>query len=100
VDAGESQSKRGFSTGGGAANELKVLVEEEETGGCARLDRKGSQGAVFVVELQHPAEVDVGDDVDVMKEKRRLAERAEGVRHLIALWMSWCFGRIHRANAA
>ena len=52
-----------------AAAELEVLVEEEGAGGFAGLDGKGGEGAIFLVELQHAAEIDVADDVDVVEEE-------------------------------
>src|SRR5207253_11455977 len=43
----------------------------------AGLDGESGEGAVFGVELQHAAEIDVADDVDVVEE--------EGLVHLIGV---------------
>ena len=76
----------GFLGGRGAARELESIVEEEEAGGGAGLDGEGGQGAVFVVELQHAAEIDGADDVDVV-EKEGLGGICGGVRLLIIGWL-------------
>jgi len=46
-----------------------VLVEEEGAGGFAGLDGKGGEGVIFGVELEHTAEIDGADDVDVVEEE-------------------------------
>src|SRR5437588_525180 len=53
---------------GAAAAEL-VVVEEEVAGGFAGLHGQGGHGVIFRVELEHAAEVDVADDVDVVEKK-------------------------------
>src|SRR5204862_4713502 len=98
VDAGESEGlKRGwsrflrpeglsYSMGNkfrfaiGAdhpAAELEVVVEEEGARSFAGLDGKRGEGVAFVVKLQHAAEIDVADDVDVVEDK--------GLVHLIGV---------------
>jgi len=98
VDAGESEGlKRGwsrflrpeglsYSMGNkfrfaiGAdhpAAELEMVVEEEGARSFAGLDGEGGEGAVLGVELQHAAEIDGADDVDVVEEK--------GLVHLIGV---------------
>ncbi len=57
---------------------MELVVEEEEAGGCAGLDGEGGEGAVFVVELEHAAEVDGADDVDVVKDERLSKRVASG----------------------
>ena len=59
------------------AAELEMVVEEEGAGSFAGLDGERGEGAVLGVELQHAAEIDVADDVDVVKEK--------GLVHLIGV---------------
>jgi hypothetical protein len=59
-----------------------VFVEEEEAGGFTGLDGERGEGAVFVVELEHAAEIDVADDVDVVEEEglcRRVANGPDRV---------------------
>src|SRR5437660_5424697 len=51
------------------AAELGMVVEEEGAGSFAGLDGESGEGAVFGVELQHAAEIDVADDVDVVEEE-------------------------------
>ncbi len=51
------------------ANELELVIKEEEAGGFAGLHGEGRESAVFVVEFVHAAKVDVADDVHVVKEK-------------------------------
>ena len=53
-----------------AASELELVVEEEKARRFAGLDSERSEGAAFGVELQHAAEVDGADDVDVVKDER------------------------------
>jgi hypothetical protein len=53
-----------------AAAELVVVVEEEGAGSFAGLDGEGGDGVVFGVESEHAGEVDVTDDVNVVKEER------------------------------
>src|SRR5437879_12141480 len=59
------------------AAELGMVVEEEGAGSFAGLDGESGEGAVFGVELQHAAEIDVADDVDAVEE--------EGLVHLIGV---------------
>ncbi len=51
------------------ADELEIVVKEEFAGGFAGLDGQGGQGVIFGVELEHGAEVDGADDVDVVEEE-------------------------------
>ena len=52
-----------------AASEEIVLVEEELAGGGALLDCEGGEGGRFLVGGEHLAEVDGGEDVDVVEEE-------------------------------
>ena len=63
-----------------AAAELVEVVEEEGAGGFAGLDGEGGESVMFVVELQHAAEIDVADYVDVVKQ--------EGLIHLVGFRFS------------
>ena len=53
-----------------AAAELEVVVEQEGARSFAGLDGEGGEGAMFVVELAHAAEINGADDVDVVEEER------------------------------
>src|SRR5438552_1643198 len=59
------------------AAELEMVVEDEGARSFAGLDGKRGEGVAFVVRLQHAAEIDVADDVDVVEE--------EGLVHLIGV---------------
>ncbi len=61
--------KESVFAGNAAAAELEVVVEEEVAGGFAGLDGEGGEGVIFGVELQHAAEIDVADDVDVVEKE-------------------------------
>lgn len=95
----------GFFLRAATADELKVLVEEEETGRCAGLDGKRGEGAAFVVKCEHAVKIDVADDVDVVKKEglRRTGRPAiaSASRHagslaltsgLVLLARGGCFG--------
>ena len=60
----------GFFISDAAATELELVVEEQEAGRVAGLNGKGGEGAMFGMVLQHAAEVDVAQHVDVVKEER------------------------------
>ncbi len=60
-----------------AAAKLEVVVEEEGAGSFAGLDGEGGKGVIFFVELEHTAEIDGADDVDVVEE--------EGIVHLMGI---------------
>src|SRR5256885_577479 len=77
-DAGRSAYATGSGIGAGdesvgvvdaAAGEKIVLVEEELAGGGALLDGEGGEGGRFFVGGEHLAEVDGGEDVDVVEEE-------------------------------
>ncbi len=46
------------------------MVKEEVAGSFAGSDGESGEGAIFVVELEHAAEIDVADNIDVVKEER------------------------------
>lgn len=54
---------------GEAAAELEIVVEEELTGGFARLDGEGGESLMVFVELEHGGEIDGAEDVDVVEEE-------------------------------
>src|SRR5581483_4498593 len=55
--------------GGFAAAKLKLVVEKQQAAGAPLLDGKGGEGAIFEVKVDHAAEIDVADDVDVVKDE-------------------------------
>ena len=89
MDAGKSKGRvardewrvRGIRAGV-ATNQLVLIVKQEQAGGFARLHGEGGEGAMLVVKLNHAAQVDVADDVNVVKDKN-LIGNSGGVRQLI-----------------
>src|SRR5229473_221506 len=80
MDAGKSQrlhlvgrsNKFSFLTASPAAK-LKLLVEEQVSGGLPVLHRQRGESLIFSVKLHHTPEINGGDDVDIVQNKR-LAE--------------------------
>jgi hypothetical protein len=58
-----------FRLTGKAAGELELVVEEEKARGFASLDGERGKGVIFCVELEHAADVDGADDIDIVQEK-------------------------------
>lgn len=56
--------------GGFAAAELKLVVEKQGATGAAFLHGEGGESAIFGVKFDHAAEIDIADDVDIVKEER------------------------------
>jgi hypothetical protein len=52
-----------------AAAEMEVVVEEEWTGSFAGLHGEGCEGVILFMELEHAAEIDVADHVDVVEKE-------------------------------
>ncbi len=52
-----------------------MVIEEEVAGSPAVLDSEGGEGVTFRMELQHAAEIDGADDVDIVEEERLLETR-------------------------
>lgn len=53
-----------------AAAKVELVVEEEEAGGFAGSDGECSEGVIFFMELQHFAEIDSAEHVDVVQDER------------------------------
>ena len=72
---GESRTISGFAfpgcaVGGGlAAAKLKLVVEKQGAAGAAFLHGESGESAIFGVQFDHAAEIDIADDVDVVKEE-------------------------------